>query len=168
MMQRCSNPKHPNYANYGGRGIAVCLAWREFFVFLAAMGKRPAHTTLDRIDNGGNYEPGNCRWATEAQQHRNRRDNVWITFAGETLTQMDWAERAGVANCTLAARIARGWPLELALTEPPKLGRRHLRESFIARRESALKGWRDRRAAHEPHHTPEMEVVHGKTAGLAK
>jgi hypothetical protein len=75
-VSRCHNPKDIGYANYGGRGIAVCERWRESFVtFLADMGERPANTTLDREDNDGNYEPGNCRWADRKTQRANQREH---------------------------------------------------------------------------------------------
>lgn len=74
MKQRCNNPKQRAYKNYGGRGIAVCPAWLHSFEnFLVDMGERPAGMTLDRIDPDGNYEPGNCRWATDSMQRRNKR-----------------------------------------------------------------------------------------------
>jgi hypothetical protein len=71
MLTRATNPNHERWAEWGGRGITVCDRWREFANFLADMGERPSGTTLDRIDNDGNYEPGNCRWATPPQQGMN-------------------------------------------------------------------------------------------------
>jgi hypothetical protein len=73
MVQRCTNPNNADYDNYGGRGITVCEDWYSFENFFADMGVPPPGLTLDRIDNDGNYEPSNCRWATYSVQLQNRR-----------------------------------------------------------------------------------------------
>lgn len=73
MIQRCNYTRHPGYKNYGARGIAVCQRWLVFANFLSDMGERPDGKTLDRINNDGHYEVGNCRWATVSEQLRNRR-----------------------------------------------------------------------------------------------
>lgn len=120
VIQRCTNPNCSSYHKYGALGIRVCKRWRESFkAFLEDMGPRPCGTTIDRIDNDGHYEPGNCRWATPKQQARNTSRNVFITHNGDTLTISAWAERLGFNNVTLWTRIRRlNWPIEEALTKP--------------------------------------------------
>lgn len=121
MRQRCENPRHRQFRDYGGRGIRVCDRWHEFAAFREDMGERPSRDfTLERIDNGGPYAPGNCRWATRHDQSRNTRRNRTLTFRGVSLCLRDWAARAGMSPSCLTSRLKRGWSVERALTEPPK------------------------------------------------
>lgn len=105
MIARCNNPKHAKYPNYGGRGIRVCDRWRKYANFHEDMGLRPSGMSLDRIDNNGNYEPGNCRWATPQEQARNRRSNVMITIDGETHCLAEWVEILGEPREVLRRRF---------------------------------------------------------------
>lgn len=110
IIQRCHNPNDNSYWLYGARGIHVCNEWREnFMVFFSDMGKRPsAEYSLDRIDNEKGYCKENCRWATQHEQSRNRRDTFLIECNGEKLCMVDWAARLGVDRSTIYARIRRG------------------------------------------------------------
>jgi hypothetical protein len=121
MIGRCYNRNNGKYSDYGGRGITVCDQWRTSFEqFFADMGPRPSpQHSIDRIDNDGNYEPSNCRWATVAQQCRNRRNNHLLTINGETHCIDDWSTLAGLPPHTLHNRLRKGWPLE-RLLEPVK------------------------------------------------
>ncbi len=117
MLRRCEIPSASGYAWYGGRGITVAPEWHDFQTFLRDMGERPSSShSLDRIDPNGHYMPGNCRWATKAEQSRNLRTNVWITFNGETLCMTDWAKRTGLSVTTIRNRLHAGLPEELILT----------------------------------------------------
>ena len=93
------------------KGITVCPAWARFEVFLQNMGPCPKGWTLERINNRGNYEPSNCRWATRSEQVRNRAITRWITYKGETLCLTDWARRLGMHRNTLELRLARGYTI---------------------------------------------------------
>jgi hypothetical protein len=112
MLDRCYNPNCRGYADYGARGITVCERWRlSFHDFLADMGRRLSNRhSIDRIDNDGNYEPGNCRWATQKEQQGNRRNTAWIEFKGCVTTIGDLAKEYGMPHATLYNRVKRGWP----------------------------------------------------------
>lgn len=113
MNRRCYNASDDSFHEYGGRGISVCERWRESVTaFYQDMGPRPEGGTLDRINNDGNYEPGNCRWATEEEQRNNKRTSRLITFGGCTLTLNQWSRRTGINRHTIRHRINRGWPKE--------------------------------------------------------
>lgn len=102
-----------NFKRYGGRGIKVCDRWRSSFDnFLADMGPRPVGKSLDRINNDGDYEPANCRWATPREQARNRHNSVTITVNGETMLMIEAAERFGVNYQTIRWRLRAGWSPE--------------------------------------------------------
>ena len=119
MLQRCNNPKNTNYHDYGGNGITVCERWKTFENFHEDMGPRPDGRTLDRIDNGGNYEPSNCKWSTRQEQNDNRRNTILIN--GETVVVV--ARRHGICPRLLYRRyFVYGWTLEEALNTP--VGRR--------------------------------------------
>lgn len=129
MMARCYDPKEDRYPLYGGRGIRVCDRWMEvpegFHNFQADMGPAPSKKhTLERIDNDGNYEPTNCRWATWKEQAQNRRTNRHLTFNGETLTMAQWADRLGVDRRVIWKRLHKKWELDRALTTKIRKRRR--------------------------------------------
>jgi len=111
MIARCHTESSPHFPSYGGRGICVCERWRASFeMFLEDMGRRPSPDhSLDRIDNDGNYEPDNCRWATSVQQAGNRRSSRLLTIDGVSLTVADWSRRSGANQSTIHGRLRRGW-----------------------------------------------------------
>lgn len=116
MLSRCYNKNNSRYASHGGRGIRVCERWQGSFTdFLADMGLRPENTSLDRIDNDGDYEPGNCRWATPTQQAANTKQAKLHTLNGETLTQAEWARKYLMKPQTLSKRLQQGMTLSEAL-----------------------------------------------------
>ncbi len=119
MRERCGNPNVLNYHRWGGRGIRVCPEWDDFDLFLAHVGPRPSSKhSLDRINNDGNYEPGNVRWATAAEQARNRRNTQLFTINGTTRHLSGWAESVGISIQCLMHRMKIGLSLEDALHRP--------------------------------------------------
>lgn len=120
MRDRCGAPSHPQFANYGGRGIAVCERWASFDNFLADMGPRPSRAhSVDRTDNDGPYSPENCRWATRTQQNSNRRNCIFVEVAGELVTLKEACRRLGLTYRPIGKRIKNlGWPVSLALSTP--------------------------------------------------
>lgn len=116
IITRCTNQKHHSFKRYGARGIQVCDRWRDFNNFLEDMGECPHGLTIDRIDNNGNYEQSNCRWATKSQQARNTSRTNLITLKNETLCLSEWANRLGIATASLRRRL-KTWDLEKALTK---------------------------------------------------
>ncbi len=127
IIKRCTNPGCAAYARYGGRGITMCERWRtSFAAFLEDVGLRPsAQHTIDRINNDGNYEPANCRWATRSEQARNR-GNRQVEYHGRSLTLVEWSEEIGLPLRRLYWRIViAGWPVEKAFATPVRdCGRR--------------------------------------------
>lgn len=131
IIGRCCCPSSVGYEAYGGRGITVCERWRRSFSdFLEDVGEAPTpEHSLDRFpDQNGNYEPGNVRWATEAEQNRNKRSNRWFEYDGMRLILSDWARLKGISKVTLCARINRyGWSFERAITTPVDRSKRSKR-----------------------------------------
>lgn len=121
LKYRCLNVDDNAYDRYGGRGITVCERWANSFEnFFADMGPRPSDKhSIDRINNDGNYEPGNCRWATAREQNLNQRRNRRLTLKEETMTITEWAKRLGVSATAIRRRIdKKGWSVHKALTTP--------------------------------------------------
>ena len=117
MMIRCTYRNRKDSHLYSRRGIKVCPRWKKFENFLADMGAKPSEFhTIDRWpDNNGNYEPGNCRWATKKEQSRNCRHNRVVTANGQALTLVEWSELTGIKRERIADRLNRGWPPEAAV-----------------------------------------------------
>lgn len=117
MISRCEDRNYEGYHSYGGRGIRVCPKWREdFMAFYNDMGAPPKGYSIDRIDTDGNYEPGNCRWATAKEQANNRRNNRRLTSGGRTMTITAWADEVGITVQGMRARIRLGWPVDDAVS----------------------------------------------------
>lgn len=116
MLGRCFNEKNGSFKRYGGRGISVCERWLEFQNFLADMGHPPSDIhSIERINNNGNYEPGNCKWATDIEQSNNRRSNKYLEYQGELYTASQLARKLNVNAKSLQQRLRRGKSVEEAV-----------------------------------------------------
>lgn len=124
---RCLNRNAEIYSRYGARGITICKRWlNSFEAFLADMGERPSpEHSIDRFpDKDGNYEPGNCRWATASEQQNNTSKNRIIEYQGQKRTMAEWSHLTGIAVSTLFNRLNRGWPDEAVIGRPLRRLRR--------------------------------------------
>lgn len=118
MHERCRMRSRKDWAQYGGRGITCCKRWDSFVNFLADMGPRPERMTLERENVNGNYEPGNCCWATAKTQANNRTNNRMVDAFGETKNAKQWSEdtRCAVSYNSLLSRLIAGWEPARAIT----------------------------------------------------
>lgn len=132
MIQRCTNKNNAEYKHYGARGILVCSRWLNSFEdFLQDMGKHPGHNlSLGRINNEGNYEPGNVEWQTNHQQSRNKRSNVYLNLNGKALCISDWSKETGIGKTNIRQRLIRGWDVEKTLTTPVREGNYRRKSHF--------------------------------------
>lgn len=120
MISRCTDDRNSAFKNYGGRGISVCERWlNSFDDFAADMGPRPPRHSIERRDNDGNYEPGNCRWATASEQARNKRNSRFVEIHGVRYHVAELAEKHGVDMRTIFYRAAQGWPAEQVFSKNP-------------------------------------------------
>jgi len=111
MRTRCNNKNRADFKFYGGRGITICERWQRFELFLADMGNKPTSLhTIERINNDAGYMPGNCKWATRAEQSQNKRGNIRVMYENEEVCLSEAARRSSISLNTLSKRINRGWP----------------------------------------------------------
>lgn len=150
MLERCNDPTNKHYHDYGGRGIRVCDEWNHisrFPLFLEHVGRRPSPKhTIDRINHDGNYEPGNLRWATMAEQMRNTRRTRFFTINGETLCLKDWALKLKLPYRSVWARLKYGWSIEEALNPliapgVPRRYRGQTKEQRYERKIAYIREW---------------------------
>lgn len=120
IKARCFNQNHRDYKQYGARGITMCDEWKHDFLIFYDWAIANGYTdslTIDRINNDGNYEPDNCRWATRKEQCNNYRKNHLLEYNGEVHSIAEWSEITGINYFTLRDRINRSkWSIEKALT----------------------------------------------------
>lgn len=118
MIDRCNNPNHKWFEDYGGRGIQVCERWKKFLNFLEDMGEPPKGWSIERVNNDKGYSIDNCVWATRIHQARNKRNSRMITFKGKTVCLAEMAEMYNVSRKLLRKRLFYGWTIERAILEP--------------------------------------------------
>lgn len=120
MRQRCNNPNNHKYKNYGDRGIKICNEWNLFenFMAWALSNGYSDELTIERINVNGNYEPCNCKWVTNDEQQRNKRNNKYLILKGEKRTLSEWSRITGLNHTTILKRLKIGWSVEDALLIP--------------------------------------------------
>ena len=151
MCNRCDNEYDAAYPRYGAIGVRVCSRWFSSFEnFVSDMGPRPDKHELDRWpDPYGNYEPGNCRWATKSQQQRNQRNAVLVDYNDEWRHLKDLAEESRINYQVVYGRVNLGWDLETALATPViKRKKRDLNVEFANSHRRLRDRLRDRHASH--------------------
>lgn len=156
MRNRCHNPNTRQWNDYGGRGITICSRWDDFHAFVEDMGPRPKGYSLDRIDNDGPYEPGNCRWADRKTQQRNQRRAVYVDIEGKSYRAIELAELAGVKTDTIIDRAARGLPYDKVISSKP------MRDLSGLALGGKANGKRQKKKTHCPkghEYTPENTIV---------
>ena len=177
MKQRCYNPKSQRYNRYGGRGIKICDEWRnnpQAFVDWSMNNGYADNLSIDRINNDGDYEPGNCRWTTNKVQQNNKSTNILITYNGKTQDIKQWSEELGICYVTLFYRIKSGWPVEKAFTEPVDMmvrntypevicgpgEKRNLKVKEYKRRQAGIRTWEQKIADDKAKVQAKADAIH--------
>ena len=150
MIDRCYNPDAQSYHWYGARGTGMCERWQHSVAaFIEDMGFPPTlKHSVDRIDCNGNYEPSNCRWATQEEQNNNTRRSKLITWNGKTQSVRDWAKEYNIGARALSERLRRGWDLEKSLKTPGRMG---FAEELADRRERGGALWKEKGKLYSAH-----------------
>lgn len=161
IIGRCTNPNDASYHHYGGRGITVAPEWRSFDRFYADVGSRPSpEYSIDRINNDGNYEPGNVRWATNKEQANNKRLNRIVTYAGESMTVAQLGDRFPhiKKECLYARLFIYNWTIEEAVNTPVRqVNKSGDTEAIIAKRRAYRRAYKRSRYANDPVYRAERQ-----------
>jgi hypothetical protein len=159
MLDRCRNQNNPAFHRYGGRGIKVCEKWNDFWSFVSDMGERPDGYTIERINNDGDYEPRNCKWASRKEQQLNRCTAVYITVEGTKHRVFHLAKQSGLKPDTIIARSKKMETLAEIISPERKVSLEGLRLGGIAN------GMRNKSKTHckfGHEFTPENTAPNGK------